>query len=374
MSKLKRDSFFDKIVLLKAIILIIGLLLGIVAGKFEPKTYWYIAFFGLAYPYFLLANILMAMWLFFRKKWTMVLVIIAVIALGWKVFNATVRFGGHDDFVKKDSNYVRMMTYNVHNFKIFGENNNENVKERMFQVIQDQNPDIICFQEFYSRFKGRYKTVDSLKQRLNMPYVYFDQSIKNDYEAYGLAIFSRYPIKNKGRIVFNDIPTGNESIYVDLDIKGKIVRVYNVHLQSISFDKQDYVFIDKIAEQSSGKLNASKRIMRMLKYAFQKRSDQIDVMKKHMASCTTPYIIAGDFNDTPASYAVTQLTASLNNAFAKQGSGLGTTYNGKFPNFQIDYIATTKNIDVMNYHITKAKLSDHFPVRSDLKLQNPTAY
>lgn len=374
MSKLKKGTFFDKIVLLKAILLMLGLLLGTVAGKFEPKTYWYIAFFGLAYPYFLLANILMVVWLFFKKKWTLMLVIVAVIALGWKVFNATIRFSGNNDAVKKDSTYVRMMTYNVHNFKIFGEDNNENVKERMFQVVQEQNPDIICFQEFYSRFKGRYKTVDSLKQRLNMRYVYFDQSIKNDYEAYGLAIFSRYPIKNKGRIVFSDNPTGNESIFVDLEIKGKIVRVYNVHLQSISFDKQDYVFIDKITEQSDGKLHSAKRILRMLKYAFQKRSEQIGIMKKHMASCNTPYIIAGDFNDTPASYAVTQLTESLNNAFAKQGIGLGTTYNGKFPNFQIDYIATTKNIDVMNYHITKAKLSDHFPVCSDLKLEKSTVY
>jgi endonuclease/exonuclease/phosphatase family metal-dependent hydrolase len=84
--------------------------------------------------------------------------------------------------------------------------------------------------------------------------------------------------------------------------------------------------------------------------------------------CKTPYLIAGDFNDTPASYVVTQITEKLNNAFIKKGSGFGTTYNGKFPNFQIDYIATSKDLEVLNYKIEKAKLSDHFPVRSDLKL------
>ena len=91
-------------------------------------------------------------------------------------------------------------------------------------------------------------------------------------------------------------------------------------------------------------------------------------MKNHMNNCDIPFVIAGDFNDTPASYAVTKITDSLNNAFLKKGSGLGRTYNGKFPNFQIDYIATTKNIEVVNYHIVEAKLSDHFPVRSDLRL------
>ena len=106
----------------------------------------------------------------------------------------------------------------------------------------------------------------------------------------------------------------------------------------------------------------------MLNSAFLKRSAQVDIMKEHLGSCKIPYLIAGDFNDTPASYAVTQLMHSLNNTFIKQGRGFGRTYNGKFPNFQIDYIATTKDLEVQNYHIIEAKLSDHFPVRSDLSL------
>ena len=108
----------------------------------------------------------------------------------------------------------------------------------------------------------------------------------------------------------------------------------------------------------------------MLRNAFLKRSNQVDLMKAHMKTCKIPFIVAGDFNDTPASYAVTQMTDSLKNTFKEQGTGFGKTYNGKFPNFQIDYIATTQTIDVVNYRIIEAKLSDHFPVRSDLRL-NP---
>ncbi|MNI53268.1 Endonuclease/Exonuclease/phosphatase family protein [compost metagenome] len=156
------------------------------------------------------------------------------------------------------------------------------------------------------------------------------------------------------------------SIYVDLNIKGKALRVYNVHFQSISFEKQDYDYLDKVKEMNT-ELQPSKRILRMLKGAFYKRSGQVDIMKKEMASCKTPYLIAGDFNDTPASYVVTQITAGLNNSFIKKGNGFGKTYNGKFPNFQIDYIATSKELEVLNYKITQAKLSDHFPVRSDLR-------
>ena len=64
-----------------------------------------------------------------------------------------------------------------------------------------------------------------------------------------------------------------------------------------------------------------------------------------------------------------KITYLVNDTFdTEKGSGFGKTYNGAFPNFQIDYIATTKDFDVINYHISKDKLSDHFPVRSDLRL------
>ena len=192
--------------------------------------------------------------------------------------------------------------------------------------------------------------------------------MKSQTEAIGLAIFSKYPIKNTGDITFTS-EGGNESIYVDLDVNGKDLRVYNVHLQSISFGKEDYSYLEKVTKDMTVEKGSSKRILKMLRDAFKKRSAQVDLMKEHMGTCKTPYIIAGDFNDTPASYAVTKITDTLNNAFVKKGNGLGRTYNGEFPNFQIDYIATTKDIEVTNYHIVKAKLSDHFPVRSDLKLK-----
>jgi endonuclease/exonuclease/phosphatase family metal-dependent hydrolase len=51
------------------------------------------------------------------------------------------------------------------------------------------------------------------------------------------------------------------------------------------------------------------------------------------------------------------------------GSGFGVTYNGAFPNFQIDYIFTSPEFTVKNYLIINKKLSDHYPVRTDLELK-----
>lgn len=369
--KKSKLTLFDKFIVIIAVILAIGLVCGILAGRNDPREHIVLAYFGLAYPFFLFGNVILLAWWLIRKNWSFAIVTLVLICTGWHTLIATFGlFGTVGKNEKETADLVRIMTYNVHNFKPYGDEITEEVKQQMLEVVSGQNPDVICFQEFYTQFKGPYDTVDSLKKLLKTDYYYFVPTMESKSEAIGLAIFSKYPIKNMGKIVFES-GAGNESIFVDLNINGKPLRVYNVHLQSISFEKEDYTYLDKVKGMDA-EMNSTKRIVKMLKSAFIKRSEQVDLMKAHMETCQTPYLVAGDFNDTPASYAVTEMTESMNNAFIKQGKGLGSTYNGKFPNFQIDYIATTKDIEVTNYHIIKAQLSDHFPVRSDLRLKaNP---
>jgi endonuclease/exonuclease/phosphatase family metal-dependent hydrolase len=371
MKKKAKPTFLDKLVRFAALILAVTLVFGILAGRIDPRDWKYIPFFGLAYPFILLLNILMILWWLFRKRWVFAAGTLILILTGWATLHATFGLTGEAGAgTKVNPESIRLMTYNVHNFRPYGPGNEDSVRRQMLLLIEKEQPDIICFQEYFTRKKGPYDMNDSLKRVLKTPYFYVKPTAKNDYESYGLAIFSRYPIKDKGHIIFDQDIHGNTSIYVDVQIRNKKVRIYNVHLQSISFQKQDYNYIDKVAQKMDADIVPSKRIVSMLRSAFLKRSGQVDVMKKHMVTCRTPFVVAGDFNDTPASYAVTQMTRSLNNAFVEQGTGMSRTYNGKFPNFQIDYITTTKDFKVLNYRVIEAKLSDHFPVRSDLKL-NP---
>ncbi|WP_443937754.1 endonuclease/exonuclease/phosphatase family protein [Pedobacter sp. MW01-1-1] len=363
----RKYNFFDKLILPLAVVFAILLLLATVAGQIDPRKSIMIAFLGLSYPFLLLFNGCFLFWWIFRKKVVFALVTLVVIGVGYKVLHATFGFLGDTGPAEKVKTAIRVMTYNVHSFKLFGEENSLSAKDGMLEVIKNENPDIICFQEFFTRSKGKYNTIDSLKKLLNVKYFYYRPVYDNSYESFGLAIFSKYPIKNKGEVLFDGFGD-NMSIYADVEINGKLVRVYDVHFQSISFQSQDYAFIDELTKKKSGKVTGMKRILRMLKYAFERRSSQVDKMKAEMAQCKLPYFIAGDFNDTPASYVVTQITAGLNNSFIEKGSGFGKTYNGKFPNFQIDYIASTKQLSVLNYKIIPAKLSDHFPIRVDFKL------
>lgn len=367
--KKNRNNFFDLVVRLLALILAVSLLLGCIAGNIDPRDSKYIPFFGLAYTYLLILNFLMVFWWLVRRRWILMLLTLVIIGIGYPVVLATYRFSGvTGPEVKSSPGVFRMMTYNVHNFSPFGGHEDPlAVKSEMLKVIMAENPDIIAIQEYFSRYEGVLDITDSLKEILHTKYFYLEPSFKTADQATGLAIFSKYPIKGQGDIIFDANNGGNSGIYVDVEANNKRVRIYNVHLQSISFDPQDYAYLDKVKKRMDPELKQSKRILSMLHTAFVKRSNQVDILKAHMKGCKTPYLIAGDFNDTPASYSVTQLTKNLDRSFEEKGSGFGRTYNGKFPNFQIDYIAVTKDIRVLNHKVINAKLSDHFPVRSDLQ-------
>jgi endonuclease/exonuclease/phosphatase family metal-dependent hydrolase len=161
----------------------------------------------------------------------------------------------------------------------------------------------------------------------------------------------------------------NACIYVDLEKGDQRFRVYSVHLRSIGFDPEDYKYINGTSNDGKSDIFLTRRVGTKLKNAFIKRSSQVTKIKEHAAQCPYPYIIAGDFNDTPSSYAVNEMSRGLKNAFHEKGVGFGRTYNGDFPNFQIDYIMTTPQFDIKNYTIIEKKLSDHYPVRSDLELK-----
>ncbi len=126
----------------------------------------------------------------------------------------------------------------------------------------------------------------------------------------GMAIFSRFPIVAHGLITLTDHKSQNQCIYVDIKKGAKVIRVYNVHLQSIRFDPYDYRYINNITAQGQPEAKFwPNDWVAKLKVAFIKRSEQVFKIKTHADSCTYPYIISGDFNDTPRfNFAVNQMS------------------------------------------------------------------
>ncbi len=365
----KQLTFIDKIFLWINVPLCIALLISYLAPITNPEQFWVIAFFGLAYPFLLFGNVIFVVyWLIRKSKWLLLPII--VIGIGWKVLNKNVGLRLPQMYSREaNPDMLRIMTYNVHNFKRYGEKNDVSTKREILQIISDYSPDIIGFQEFYTRNRGQYDMLDSVQKILKSKQYFFESVVSNRDEAMGMAIFSRFPIVAHGLIPLAERASENQCIYADIKKGAKIIRVYSVHLQSIRFDPDDYRYINNITQQGKPEVSSAKRLGGKLKIAFIKRSEQVFKIKAHADTCSYPYIISGDFNDTPASFAVNQMSKGLKNAFCEKGSGLGRTYNGSFPNYQIDYIMTSKQFDVKGYNIIEKKLSDHYPVCSELVLK-----
>jgi endonuclease/exonuclease/phosphatase family metal-dependent hydrolase len=369
-AKKKKLPIVDKVILFLNAFLAFFLLLSYLASWADPKSFWEFAFFGLAYPFLLVSNIIVMVYWLLRRRWFW-LVSLLCIVLGWDVLNNTIGFrpSTADNVTGSDPANIRMMTYNVHDFKRYGSKNDISTKHEILDIISTEHPDILGIQEFYTRTQGQYDMRDSIMNMMNNAYYYFEPVIYNKREALGIAIFSKYPIVNHGLIRFVDRASENACIYVDVQKGHKRIRIYSVHLQSIRFDPEDYRYINSITNNGATDMSSTRRLGSKLKLAFVKRSTQVVKIKQDAAQCPYPYIISGDFNDTPASYAVNYVSKGLKNAFREKGSGFGRTYNGNFPNFQIDYIMASPQFDVASYSIIQKKLSDHYPVRSDLILK-----
>jgi len=363
-------SLFDKIFLWINCGLCLALLLAYMAPVTDPRKYWVIAFFGLAYPPILLANLLMIVYWALRRSWVVLISVITIVC-GFGVLknNIGLHPGNSDPLKSTNPAAVRMMTYNVHSFKKYGAVNDVSTRHDILAIISAKQPDVIGIEEYFTRKRGRFAMTDSIKKIIGSDNYDVQNFSGSDTEVEGIAIFSKWPIVAKGFIQLSSMFSGNQCVYADIKKGNQIFRLYSVHLQSINFDPEDYRYIDTVTQRGKPDIGSTRRLGGKLKRAFLKRAEQVELVKAHANKCPYPYIIAGDFNDTPTSYAVNQMEKGIKNAFHEKGFGLGRTYNGDFPNYQIDYIMASKQFDVASYTVIEKKLSDHFPVYADLMLR-----
>ncbi len=350
---------------------LLSLLLSYIAPYANPKSFWFFAFFGLAYPWLLLLNILFLIWWIIRWKklyWLSLMIIL----IGWNNMRHLFHFGGNDP-VKSPG--IKILSYNVRNFDLYNWTHNKETRNTIFSLLKRESADIVCLQEFFQGDSGYFETLDSViavTKALDDHVKYTMTRRKKDH--WGIATFSKYPIVFKGKIPFK-YKSNNICIFSDMKIGNDTVRVYNMHLQSISFGYADYRFIEALKENNDT-LDvedieiSSKNILRRIKRAFIKRTTQAEKIIAHINACRYPVIICGDFNDTPFSYTYNVFADTYEDAFMESGSGIGNTYIGIMPSYRIDYIFHSSQFISSGYKTLPDELSDHFPITCQLKPAN----
>ncbi len=325
-------------------LLLFALFLSYASPYISPDTFfWPIALLALIYPFLLLLNVLFTIyWLIRFKKhfWANIIVIF----FGYGHIQNLINI--QDEVIDTESEFS-VMSFNVRLFNAYYWIKKDKVKQEIIQYLNKESVSILCLQEFYAPEE---------LPKLNYPYSHV--GLQSERKSWRMATYSNFPIFKKGTVSISGERTNNVCIYSDIAVGGDSIRVYNVHLASNWFEKKDYDFLNRPS------LEGAESIIERLKTSFFKRAKQVKAIKVHMNNSPYPIILCGDFNDTPTSFTYKHLSEGLNDSFTKAETGLGQTYNGKFPTLRIDYILYSPEFELNSFKTTEVNLSDHFPIVS----------
>lgn len=342
----------------------LALSMSYMAGYVKPDVWIIPAFFGLAYQYLFLLNILFVFfWLIFRIKYS--LISLVILLSGWNIAGRHLQIGNIED-PKNNSATFKVLTYNVQNNPSYSSDELNEKQKKLFDYLTSEDADIVCLQEFFSTGINYYYPLIYLKRLLGAKNYYFE-SYFNPYKQkiVGLAILSKFKRVNNGILPYSG--GRNFGIFSDLIFQKDTFRIYNIHLESIYLKNQDYSVIGSHSQSQNDDIslrNSSIRIIKKLKQAFIRRSKQTDNLLAHIKQSPYPVLICGDFNDLPTSYTYSRLTENFMDSFVASGSGTEKTFNSSLPFFRIDYILYDSYFQSFNHQSKNLILSDHKPVCS----------
>lgn len=366
--------FTKKLLIIINISIALFFLLGCYGYFFNPVHFWFTGFFTLGAFYFALLLIgFIIFWLFIKPKLMMIGIVAFVIT--WGPLKHLIKIRTAPEFsIQKQDGRLRVMSWNVEHFDILEHKTHPEVKKQMIDMINLYQPDVACFQEMVGgdNRPGAINYLPDIIQKLNMADYHYSFNRKLDFDNdhhFGIIIFSKYPIVNRQTVSYPPHDYNSIFQYTDILRGTDTFRVFNVHLQSLKFSGDNLRYIEDPTMETESDLKKSKNVVYKLKIGFLKRKIQSDRIKEELDKSPYPLIVCGDFNDVPNSYAYNRIGKGLKNAFAEKGTGIGRTFNGISPTLRIDNIFVDDRFEVDQFLRVQKKLSDHFPVITDIYLK-----
>ncbi len=349
------------VMIILTVILAVFTVMALRGAAINPNDNGFYALMALGMPVLLGANVLMAIYWIFRKRFWFV-VPLAMLGINYEYYPRVFQWPSKEQEARAqgDSSAFTVATYNVNYFRF---DKIEKTLEQVGYFMQKNEVDLVCFQEFSSSPKF---TVDSIAQSLGLPYYALG---KNSTGYNDLAIFSRYPLSNKHAVIFKGSP--NSAMWADVKVDGRMIRVINAHLQttSVNWEKDDLqrqLALGTTEDQA----RAAIRISNIMKKNFRLRAFQVNRITELMDTTGMPVIYCGDTNDTPSSYAYSQLIGGGKriDGFIQAGNGYAYTFHSMKKLLRIDYIFYTPEIRGIGYYSPYRMWSDHNPVIMQLEL------
>ncbi|MGB1449123.1 MAG: endonuclease/exonuclease/phosphatase family protein [Flavobacteriaceae bacterium] len=329
-------SFFENLLLFFNLLLLIFqlMLMGSIPSFFN------FSILNLFVPVVVLINLLLFCYWVVKIKWPFLLFMGAFL-IGYGEWNLLYQFPNNT--IRKSGSTIGVMSYNVRLFNKYQWIKGLDVATEIEQLIREENPDVICFQEYSKTDTPR---LDAYEYRYIQPNRSMGKS--------PLAIYSKLPILDQGYIDFEG--STNSGAYVDLFFSGKRFRVYNLHFESFRINEEDSLFTNPDSAALQIKFDE----------VFKKQLSQIEQFESVEATNDLPAIVCTDLNNTQFSKTYKAIAKGRQDTFAEAGKGLGETfYFSSFP-LRIDFIFAHEEFNVNSFKVIPKKYSDHFPILTTL--------
>jgi len=338
------------ILLLINLVFAVALVFSTLSGVLPPHRLEWVSVLSFCFFGLLLCNVAFIIVWLCMSRWEFLLSAAAILVRCTFV-PLFFQVGGTDEVAHTaDDGMLRVMTYNTHGFEGMDDDtlmSRDSGAVLFLQMIDENEPDVLCLQEFFPSAK----VYDSLKSR---GYT-FCFSVHGNQDYTQSVILSRSPILRGSTM------DKKSKFYADIAHGDHRVRVCCVHLDSYQLDSCDR---EGLRSLSRFKQDSStyRLVDKLIETTRRHETEWNDELLPLVESTQIPLIVAGDFNDQPASYIYQQARKHLDDAFVDQGVGFGTTYHGLFPAFRIDFILHSKRLHTVAYKRIKSPVSDHYPI------------
>lgn len=323
------------------------MLLVYIGPLFDPNQAWIFTLLGLGYPYLLIINVLFViLWMIFLNRYICISAI--TILLGVVQLDRFYGLSGSGLEVEQDD--VEVLSFNAQGFyKVDFEGS-----AFKHLLSSTKESDILLLQECPP------SAAKKLQAHLPNHQLYQPKGLS-------LAIFSKTPISASG--IINKENSSNGSVWIDTEINGQPLRIYNSHLLSYRVTQTTSDLIDSPDITDERTWTDVKWIAAKIRDMSKLRSKQVTEISEHINQTNKPIVLGGDFNDTPVSNTYRRLSSDFTDSFCAAGKGVGTTYAGKIPLLRIDYIFADASFEVVDHEVINSSISDHYPIKSVIRLQ-----
>lgn len=315
----------------------------------SPEYFRYVGLLPFFIPIILIVNFLL--FIVLALSWRKITFIpLLTLLIGYKFILITFQINPKNEAAEG----LKVLTYNAHLFD-YKSRTEGKFDPNIFKWLNDIEADVKVFQEFYNDNTTASRNAISILGKeagFEVSYHKIEGNIKK--RSYGLAIFSKYPIVNEGKVF--DTKSTNGATFADIQVNNDTIRIYNAHLESMKIDSE------KLENLEGVKANYDQTLRKLLKGSLA-RSKQLTVLLEHIKNSPHPIILMGDLNEIPYSHTYFKLSENLTNAFESAGRGFGFSYNRILFFLRIDHIFSSEEIKAVEFNTHReVDYSDHYPV------------